>query len=317
MPDENKEVAETQEPAVEPSPAESLVADYDFPDLKGDAEKAKALADGAEPAKVRDDKGRFLPRKVETVAAPPPPAPKHTHSKLLVRQAAELGLSDDEVADTPTEELRDYIREQQYQRLAQRQTTQGAPPEQPQVTEPIDLGLGELANDLDPRVIGLLTKLASEVQSLKQYASSKTQEENTNRVERAFSKHSEFLGSGTYDELERDGAEMARRNAVAALVRGWEKQPGSLETKIDKAVSLLRGGAPPKTAAKPAAPAAKPSNGNRLAGFTPEEWNAGTVAKPTSREGAAEEKGVKLAKKTFLKQMAELNSRNEEDEIDF
>jgi len=281
------------------------------------SEEAPAVAPLPEPAssRPRDASGRFLPQD----------GPKH--SSRTLRMAQDLGLSDQEIAETPPDMLDDvvYHMNRQAMKLAREHSTQAllqspgdrtlaqqppksagqAPP------EPDEEGFGALEEQLDPNLMGVIKRQAKEMKELKamigqlaQHEQVRQTESMAQQIDRAFEGLGEayqgILGKGRGIELQADSPHYARRLAVLAEVQR-ANTPGTMEQQITKAVKTLYGDRGPKQAAQPAGrqPAA------RRNGYSAEEWERGGLARPTQRAGAAEPPGDQKAMRTAAAFMRE------------
>ena len=295
--------SETAEQVTTPAaPAAPTPADIEFDVEAPESTPASTVVQTPEPEappapvatddRQRDEAGRFLPKT-------------YTHSKRLSRMAADLGIPQDEIEHTPSENLDDlvyYLNEQRLQLLQEsRMTRQGeAAPQQAAPAKPVeeepDLGINE--EDFDPRIYGVLKKLAQENASLKKeiggiHQSNKTREQQ--QLDFAFDQafaalspaQQEFFGKGRLGKLTPE--QFSRRQAAVAVAKGDPRG-------IVDAANIL---SPSAGTPAPAAPTNGQSYVDETLAKRRTQWAEGGVAKPTNREGSPEPKGVAKAKKAF------------------
>lgn len=291
--------------------APSLADQYDLRSIIDPTEVASAsgpAAEGAEtppPAIQRDpETGRFVK----------PEAPKHSPS--LLKQAKDLGVSEEDIAEMSGPELRAEVRVLREERLHQlRSEGHQARQDRPEPTpEPEDV---IPADTFDPSLEAILRRIVAENKEMKAQLAEVRSVQQTNiartfteRCDQAFAKHKDWLGDGTADDFDPDSPEMTRRQLVANYVREKLKtSKGTFESKIDKAVAAIRGGT--------SKPTAEPTKTPEQDEFE-KDWREGALNRPTQRANSPEPNGRAKAIKAaeaFLKDRKSEDSPTTLDEF--
>jgi hypothetical protein len=244
------------------------------------------------------------PIEAETPPAETPPAPKtppkdpatgkfvkRPHPDRLLRTAAQIGISTEEIEEASTAELREMVRDATLEKLAQQRSKDieaaKRPPSTPapEPAAPVDLGIDE--SQYDPGLISLIKKQAEEIRQMRAqmghmggHIKRQAEESIATRFDAAFDGMNleKDLGRGRPPE---DSPEMARRQAIVAeaIRLAGNQDP-------NKVIGLLGDAANKLFKLKPAKAAPKPANGATR--ISPEEWAASGMARPTHREGAPE-----------------------------
>lgn len=302
-------------PAAPPPNAEqTLISEYEFDDVP----EAESVDESPATGEVA---GEPPPAAVTSPAAAATQLPKH--GKRLIREALDLGLSDDQIRSMDTETLDETVyvlrkqaiaqfRDNSIQRAVQpdRNPPEKTAPPDPRsgISSPSsgdDLGMSaEEEAEFDPRLMGLLKRLHRENRELKQVVQTingreQQREQETNRqlCDRKFQERQEVFGKGLGRELTGDSPEYLRRVAVLTLVDRDNSQ-ASLETKIDRAIEKLYGKQLRNSAVEEPALTAQQ-----------EQWRNGGLARPTQRAGAPEPAGPKKAEKAVAAKMREMNGQ--------
>jgi len=257
------------------------------------------------------------------------------HSPRLVRMAKDLGLDDGEINSIPADRIEDIVYHLNKQALAQarshsiertlagaternivnQQSDPVAPAAKP--ADEFDLGIDEA--QYDPGLIAAIKKMGksqdARIKELESQVSAVTQREvvranetTADRIDRAFSKHETHLGKGKGRELAEESRDYQRRIAILAMV-DRDKGKGSLESKIDHAVTNLYGAPAPAAPAKPAAAADDPELETRR-----RDWNNGGLARPTQRQPSDMPNGTRKAEKSVAAQLKEMGAVEESGE---
>jgi hypothetical protein len=309
------------------TPQQQLAAEYELPNSDFDPDDFKPK--GAVPPVAA------LPAAAP--AAPPEPsAPaKPQHSKRVLRMAEQFGIPQAEIDATEPEALDEALVLLQRQMLDDRQrliaqpgrvqTNEPAPTETPPATpaKPAGFDLGmtpEEEADLHPGIARMFKTLAAkitELESLKgtvgtiqQREQRREHESFQQRCDAAFAKHEAILGKGSYAELNPNGPELRRRQAVLDTAqRDNPKLP--FEARVQRAVEALFG-AQPVASPAPAAPVQQPTSEQlltrdaqgRITGrISPEQWNAAATARPSHRETPAKPPGKERATEFVAEQL--------------
>lgn len=283
-----------------------------------------SLPSSPAPAVARDDKGRFQkPAEAAPAAEPTTPA----HPIRLVRLAQELGLADEVINNYSTDHLDELVFQlhRQALRLAREHTRQEtvqksgdrtwsadgpAPVTAPPAKEEVSLGIEE--DKYDPDLLGVIKKQAKRLADLEARlegdSRAKANESLAETIDRVFVKHESVLGKGKGKELDPGSRDWHRRMAVLGIVdRDTSKSP--IEAKIDRAVKLLYG--EEGTAER----AGSDAGGERISKSLKErqaQWEQGSLARPTHREGSAEPKGEKKAIQTAARIMKDRGMYDDE-----
>ena len=326
--------AATQAPPRTPTPTETFVEQYEIDE--GDLLPATPAATAPEaeltapplehPSAPRERDpatGRFVT---------PPEAAPSPHSPRLVRMAKDLGLDDGEINSIPAERLDEIVYHLNKQALSQARTssierTLAGATERPLASQqpdpaaaavvPADDDLGLDEAQYDPGLLKAFKKLQDagqasakkikelegQLQQVTQRQAARANETMANRIDRAFVKHKAHVGEGRGAELAEGSREYQRRIAILTMV-DRDKGKGSLEAKIDKAVSDLYGEArrPPVTVLP------DPLEARRQA------WNDGTLARPTQRQPSDLPNGSRKAERSVAAALAEMGVAEESGE---
>lgn len=324
-------------PPPEAPPARSVLDEYELGDTGLDpahdspAAPAPAAAPAAEAAAP------------EAPAATPPPAArpaaaKHEHNETVARMAADLGVPQAEIDQTPPDQLGRLVYHLNRQAQLSRGTQLTPPPGQlspptqlprdpgtgrflPKGAEPPaavapedDLGLPE--GEYDPALVKVLKEQRAEIRRLKgleqriEHLSRREQKREVetvaDRFDKKFAEHEAVFGRGRGRELDGNSAEYQRRIAVLAQI-DRDPRPGSFEQKFDRACQLLFGTLAPAPAPAPAAAPAADELRRRQ-----EQYDRGGLARPTHR--GQEPRGERKALQTAARVMREQGLLSEEDD---
>ena len=323
VPSEEIAIANSAAPAPAPqlTPAQKLAEEYELPNSDFDPDQFKPAGAGT----------------TQPVAdAPPPPeaapaAPKH--SKRVLRMAEQFGISQAEIDATEPEALDEALVVLQRQMLDDRQRLIAQPgrqaepaaqaPAAPKAPEAFDLGIpAEEMADIHPSIASALKKLAAEVQDLRglkgtlgtiqQREQQREFDSFQQRCDAAFARHETVLGKGSYGELNPQGPELRRRQAVLDTAqRDNPKIP--FEKRIERAVEALFGKQTAAAAPLPIGDArpteadliTRDSQGRITGRITPAQWNAAATARPSHREAPILAPGKEKATKFVADKMKE------------
>ncbi len=316
-----------------------LKTQADFDPEPAPAEPEEAAAAPAKPA----------PAVVPAAAEPPPkpeakPAPAHTHSKVLLRAAMEAGISEDEIGDTPSADLWQYVqglradRERDRERAVgtDRRVSPSAPASQSATVEPVaepefaldwgtdvdDLIDPEVRTRIDKAVKQALKPLQERIEQLTHFERGRQQESQFSKLDQMFAdlgtSYEAVLGKGRRDDFDPSAPEMTRRAAVIQAADRIVKSQGdkpNYKAAFAQAARDLFGGIAPAAAVTPAparSKVARAADGT----FTKtaedaviEEWEQAAVARPTNRVQPPT-RGNAAAKAEFERGLAELNARS-------
>jgi len=308
---------ETNPPPAPPADDQYDVGDSAFdPVLDGEYPAAAApRARPAEPpAPPRGPDGRFAPADRPKVPA------------RLAAKAAELGFSEQEIADTPAAELSALVNLTILERLGQRpEPAPPAPPAAPArkpgnapaaagnepapADEEVALGIDE--EKYDPDLLGVIKAQAKELKALKALVGqihgdlqAGARRTATQQCDAAFARHPELFGTATFEEIDKTSAEFVRRNAAIDLVRKMNG-PGTLAQKVDRAVEILFGARAGGDHAPARAPAQAPTSASEEQRRRESEWNGAGLARPTYRRADPEPKGDRRAMKAVARKLSE------------
>lgn len=295
--------AQTVSPPPPPPPAVApLVAAYEH---EPDAEEAVSPPPPPPPPAV--------------VSPPPPPPPaKHTHPRDLERMAIAYGLTDQEIEATPTPALQAKVVRLGEERKTAAQKPASPPPPAVPEEEPVDLGIDE--SKYDPEVIGVLKRIKrenkKEVKELRDKLEAREKQDvegRRNAVHRRFEELCDAQPEkyGVTGKFEVGSAEFLRRQAVYNGLMALGQGATTLDAdhaKIDAALFGARSQSPPPPASPPPPPAAGSNGHNRI---TPEQWNKGTVVKPTKVKGPEKPKGPERATEYVANFLRENNADND------
>ncbi len=314
------EVPSTPPAANQPAPPEDVydigVADEPNEAPSGAAAVGQPAAEVTPPP--RDEAGRFV-----------------KHPKYLVRQAKKLGLTEDEIGDMDTDSLGEAVGQAMHWALEDRvQARQERPQESIPSTERrepdgIDWGTDEAGSpmkeqDYAPAVASLVKshhslaktvkELQAVVQQLQGAEGSRQADSAYDRLDRVFSGLTDLhhaIGSGTRHELDTDGPEVARRQAVidqARRMAGGDKATWpQLLAKVPAAARALFGTQRVGAADRNGEPPQPESNNEEV-----ERWNGAATARPTHRVSPPPGKGRQAAVKKVAQLMRERGQLGEE-----
>lgn len=261
------------------------------------------------------DGGEGAQPSVETPKPAEPVKPQHT--KLAVRMAKSFGLNDEAVNGMSSDELDEWIQEENLRREGERRIQQaqarvdgfGQPKAQIPVApapEP-----EEDYSDLDPR-IGALPKtvkeLKAELAELKKFRE-ESEKRETQRTENAFADRiddvfdslpaewRDIFGEGSARDMVGTPEQINRATAFAIAVQGLKEMPGKavLKQRILAAAKqqfgkFIKAPAPAATEQPPEPtgyemPSQLADRPRDTAGrFTAEQWSAASVLSPTARK---------------------------------
>lgn len=283
---------------------------------------------------------KLPPRAPDGTFVKPEAVPEKKHPDHLVRQAIEFGLEESDLADMTTPTLYKTVNQFLVQErriassFAKQRDLEGARVPQPApaaatppAEEEFDFGVD--LNDFDPRLVAALKKAAvgskEEVKALRAALAEKEQREvsremagNVELLDAAFAKLANpMLGQGTGATLAADPAKQAEFKRRIAILNACgindlrQVNRLTIMKQLREANELLFG------AATPAAPAADPYgaalNGKPKPRISEQDWENGTVARPTQRNGSPELKGEALAIKNLTEKMRDMESQRTDD----
>ncbi len=282
----------------------------------------------ASPAKVPKDPktGRFTKQVVESA---------QQHSKSLSKLAKDYGFSDEEIAESSSEQLHERIHDRhverqrwQSDRAEQRyiqntpdgasvaqtpvpQTSSAGQPQSGKVSDPspesepafdrqqYDDGLVKVLDYLLDKVkeVGILRLQVAQHHGHIQGQIVRTA---TQQYDEAYARHPALFGTKSFDKLDKKSPEMLKRYAIHNLItsEAFKGEKGTIQELVDKATGILFGTTeeePPQT------PIPRPRNGRP----TPEEWDSGGLARPTQRSSPPEPKGTRRAERAVSAKMRE------------
>jgi hypothetical protein len=231
--------------------------------------------------------------------------PKHSHPDRLVRQARDLGFSDEDIATASTAELRADVTSARLEQLvSQRSETVNAalernpvPPPAPAAPASPAQEVPELSDEYDDNIrkmAGVLKDALARVKALEEgvgeikgFHQAQANKTLTEQCDAFFAKDAARFGKGTVDEVKEDSPEYARRMAVIEQAKKFDKNL-PVAAKLQKAYEILYG-----ASAAPAPP--PPTKEPTRATPTPEEWREAGLARPTRRQPDVEPEGPKKA----------------------
>lgn len=243
---------------------------------------------------------------------------KPKHSRFLILQARDLGISQEEIDDTPTKQLERvvyYLNKQQRQRPDEPKVEAKTAPV---VEEDMDLGIDEAV--VEPSIVKAMKKLAKgqkdkdakiaaleqELGTVKQNESRREAQTAAERIDAGFGdlgpEYESIFGKGRGNEMEASDRCLHRRRAVLQSLNADPPKTGTLRDNVRRrALELF--GQPDAVQAETPEPEPKPAPSKKK-GPTQEEWNEAALARPTQRANSSEKYGVKRAEKAaheFLK----------------
>lgn len=259
---------------------------------------------------------------VETPKVETPPTSKHDVETAGL--AEDLGMTKEEIEKLEPTALKVTVRSMTRAAFRARQVDQNQPlkpvePETPKA-DPFKLEFKDKdgkphkdadGNDVnedsyDPGIIGIMKGQAKEIAFLKQQVGYLLQERahsDFNKMDQIFEKHGDFFGKGPRGTVAQDSVEYSRRMMVlseAGRLAGPKATRDQILAKMPQVIAALNVG----TAAAPAKtpePEKKPE-ANGVNRFSPEAWNAATLATPSHRE-SKEPKGIARAQKAVAERL--------------
>lgn len=269
--------------------------------------------------------GRFLPNKAK-------------HPASLVTRAKGLGLSDEEIGQYETADLRSEISQLQNERLIERtnasiqRAIDSPEPENPRpqvmpreeappVDDAFDLGVpaDKYSEDLISDLSRALTKLRNdlraefkeslekEVGPVRQFQSHQQATAVLNKLDKKFAAKPEIYGAGATEDLAPESPERFRREAVLGQMSGLlkSKRATTPEKDWEKIDSLLYPGKP-----KPHVEEQPVERNGHQPRFTQDQWDESASPMPTHRKPAAEPHGDRRAVKAVAAKLREQNQSN-------
>lgn len=333
--------------SAEPTPEQSLAAAYEIAELDtpSPAPASQAQAPVSTPAlpqpKPRDPTtGKFLSPAEVTGE----PETTHSHPDWLFQQAADLGISQEEIESTPTDILGRTVRATNNQLLKQaredarvqvrdqsdrRPTATVSPPEpEESPLANFDFGTDEAGVKLteksyDQGIMKLFKEQASQIKNLQrqvaELSTREVQRENltgAQKIDKYFaSLNDPRFGTMGHEQLKSDSVEYRRRVAVlreAADLAGPKATQAEAFAKIGQAIQNIYG--------EPAPVSVNPAPSHRRNGAPARKdedlatWEAAGLARPTQRIREPEPKGVKKAERSVANRMRDLGQPTEEDD---
>lgn len=240
---------------------------------------------------------------------PTPATPQHP--SYLLRQAADLGIPQEDIEAASTDQLGQLVYHLSRQALSRGSTAAPAPVPQP---EEVDYDLGLKDEDYDPALLGAMKKLArdhakqlkeirAELDGYKQADQQRQTNERYDSINSAIDK----LGDarlGQTDALTAGSPEITRRRAIyneACLLAGEGASLRQQLARLDEARKNLFGDTAPTPTADP------PELEQRR-----KEWAEAPLAHPTQRTAKELPKGIVKAKQTFRAKVREAGLDNDE-----
>lgn len=331
--------------SAEPTPEQSLAAAYEIAELDtpSPAPASQAQAPVSTPAlpqpKPRDPTtGKFLSPAEVTGE----PETTHSHPDWLFQQAADLGISQEEIESTPTdilgrtvratnnqllkqarEDARVQVRDQSDRRTGPPPDRTGPDPDESPLAN-FDFGTDEAGVRLteksyDQGIMKLFKEQASQIKNLQrqvaELSTREVQRENltgAQKIDKYFaSLNDPRFGTMGHEQLKSDSVEYRRRVAVlreAADLAGPKATQAEAFAKIDQAIQNIYG----DVATKPLP--APPRNGAIRKDEDLATWEAAGLARPTQRIREPEPKGPKKAERAVANRLRDLGQTTEEDD---
>lgn len=301
----------------EPTAQQQLAAEYEIVD-PGVTSEDVAPTD----ARLRDDKGRFVPAELE-----PKVDPKHSH--FTTRLALEAGLSQSEIDGYTPDALeavvaREYKqlrteRERRFARAAEEPSgvpiefADNPPPKPAEVDPELDFKDDDFTPSVSKRLrkVDALEKqvaeLTKKLDAVNGHLVAQNQMTVQQKLDAFFAEKSDRYGAGSRADLEKDDPNLHRRMAVVKLAESIMAQGESPVSALKRADKIIYGDKPAEP--KPAA-ALKPDEP------TPREreWAEGGVARPTQQVPPEEPKGKRRAVRAVAEIMRDRASANGADE---
>lgn len=292
-------MAKSKKP-IEKTPQQQLLEEYELPSSKFDPEFDSEPGDAPvnQPARPnqappRDpETGRFVPTTYQ-------------HSGLLTKQAIDAGLTHDQIAETPPEDLRLYISQARQDHFRSVQSVNSRAVVEPQEPElEIDWGLDEQGQKLGPQHYDQLTarmwqefnefkaEMSKRVAAAEAQARAAGNARLLSQWDKRFSKHPDIYGSGATEDLDPNSPEAKSRQSVLSLIqaRHASKTATTPERDWDEIHSALYGrfvkpspapGGAPEPSEQPPVPVNR-LNGKSHAAVAFEQ--GGALPRPTHRE---------------------------------
>ena len=288
---------------------EKLIAQYDIGDRAESSDISFTFPEKTETSVSSETKPFLLARDAETgqfvsSVTAAPVAPTYKHSNLLLGRAKEVGLTDDVIAETPTEDLRDYInsreahrREQDFRTAMDKgkvQTPQvGLPESSIPNSNPDDPAFDRtlydegLLNYFEKKIASLEARL-NEVHGYQREQIRESLQQKYDREFEALGKEFEpFLGKGRGKDLDNDSTELLLRRKViedAYKLSGNNPDPERVASKLKEA-AMKRFRKVPEIVEKKQKPVGGPPD-DLLKEV--EDWNNAGLQIPTNRSGGRE-----------------------------
>lgn len=277
----------------------------------------------ARPTPPRDpETGRFV--------APTESPPVPVHSRIMMRRARDLGLTDEDLREhTPEglEELVFHLERNASQNAFARERERQAVPAWQEETGSVEPDRGEpppapLALDeddfyrpgeFDPRLTGVIRKLEGRIaklekleqrlQAFEQRETIRENESGSRFLDRLFAglaeQYPHLLSKKTVNQLAKGDPELQRRQ-MAIMATGCQSfRDPTFVPKLRAALAVMAGGAPPRRPEPPPEPEEGP---------TPEQWRNGAIARPTHRSPPPEPHGVERATRAVSEQLQEMGA---------
>lgn len=251
--------------------------------------------------------------------ATPKAAP--AHPAALVREARDVGVDDRIISKLDTDELMDHVLGLQRKFHALEAAESRIRDRRPEPTQPaapvVDEDEAEIASleadGIDSRLIKLVRKQKAKINEIEGGQKQRNEQESQRRTNEAFqavddsfadlgAKFEKIVGKG--ELTAQPESIQARRKSIfrAAGIDIQADAPRVIAKKIQKAAMELFGDvvAEPKAEVKPDA---KPSP--TASGYTAEQWDRGTVERPTASR-PAKERGARAAAAAVHQRMQEM-----------
>lgn len=285
---------------------------------------AKPVAPVKEPAvEVKAEKTPETPDAKPALRRRPDGTFMAPHSPYWLRKAQAVGLGDAEIESMEPDELRQAVGvELQSRGQAVRETESVKPLVE---TPPPKASIEIKEDDYDPSLAGVLKSIVARLDAIDSREAERQQRGMLNRLDRKFDEHKEIFGAGPTEKLDPNSPGFLKRQLVIQGF-GLLAQAGQKTTFDDDSARLLAafgaGGKPAKPRAdddehiwnqpnpprKRVEPSEEPPAGrNRLT--REDEWEAGTVEKPTHRNKPELPKGPVKAKQTFLNGVRDIEEK--------
>ena len=223
--------------------------------------------------------------------------------------ALDFGMSDSEIAETPSEVLEEvvYRLHKQHRKILEdhqvRTPPAQTPPKPAEQPVPEEDDYGTLENDLDPTLFRLIKRQGDEIKQLRALVQEVhgTQREQHNEsvastIDRFFNEHADesLLGKGRGQNMKADDPHFIRRSAVVAeavRLAGPNSNSRQQIAKLAQAYKNLYGQTPKPTASKETDEV--------------QRWREGGLARPTQRK-EDEAPGVRKATRSVAAKLSEM-----------